>query len=73
MDTNEVKHASDRELLEEILKHTRSTKNYIKWQLIITVAFVVLPLIAAIAVVPMVIKELGNVYGGGTDILQGLK
>jgi hypothetical protein len=52
-------------MLKEIYENTRKTKNYMKWQLYITVALVVLPLLAALAIVPMVLSSLGNIYGAG--------
>jgi predicted anti-sigma-YlaC factor YlaD len=51
------------EMLNAIYENTRKTKNYMKWQLYITVALVVLPLLAALALIPMVLSSLGNVYG----------
>jgi hypothetical protein len=56
----------------EILANTRKTKNYIKWQLIITVALVVLPLLAMGFILPSVLGSLGAAYGGG-NLLQGLQ
>lgn len=62
------------QVLSEILENTRKTKNYIKWQLIITVALVVLPLLAVAVVLPMVMSSLSVAYGvGGSDLLQGMK
>ena len=63
---------SDREILLEILEHTRKTKNYMKWQLIITVALVVLPLLAMGIILPIALKSLGSVYGSG-GILEGIQ
>ena len=67
METNQnqvPKPAIDQEqMLQEIYENTRKTKNYMKWQLYITVVLVVVPLLAAIAIVPMVLKSLGSVYG----------
>lgn len=65
----------DESVLVEILENTRKTKNYIKWQLIITVVLVVLPIIAVAVVLPMVMSSLSSAYGlgSGGDILQGLK
>jgi hypothetical protein len=54
---------NDRELLLKIYENTRKTKNYMKWQLYITIVLVVLPLLAAIVVIPMVISSLSNSYG----------
>ncbi len=56
---------SQEAMLKEIYENTRKTKNYMKWQLYITVALVVLPLLAALAIVPMVLKSLSSVYGVG--------
>ena len=58
---------SQEQILAEILENTRKTKNYIKWQLYITLVLVVLPLLAMGIVLPMVMKNLGSVY------LQGLQ
>ncbi len=63
---------SDREMLLEILEHSRKTKNYIKWQLIITVALVVVPLLAMGVILPIALKSLGSVYGSG-GILEGIQ
>lgn len=62
-----------RQMLEEILEQTRKTKNYMKWQLIITVAFVILPLIGTIAIVPYAMKTFSSVYsidGLGDQVQQ---
>ncbi len=56
------------EMLAEILETTRKTKQYMKWQLIITVALVVLPLIAMVAIVPFAMKSLSSAYGIGSDL-----
>ncbi len=56
------------QMLLEILDNSRATKNYMKWQLYITVALVVLPLLAMGIILPMVLSSLGNitsVYSGG--------
>ena len=57
------------QMLAEIYENTRKTKNYMKWQLYITIILIVLPLLAAIAIVPFVMKSLGDVYGT-TQLLQ---
>ncbi len=64
MDPNEQP-KTDRELLEEIYVNTRKTKNYIIWQLIITVALIVLPILVMAFVIPTVLSSLGSAYGGG--------
>jgi len=50
-------------MLAEIYENTRKTKNYMKWQLIITVALVVIPLLAALFIVPFAFNSLSQVYG----------
>lgn len=67
--TSEQPALSQEQMLKEIYENTRKTKNYMKWQLYITVALVVLPLLAALALIPMVMRSLGNVYGAA-GILQ---
>ena len=54
---------SQEQVLAEILENTRKTKKYLQWQLYITIALVVIPLIAMVAIVPMVLSSLGNMYG----------
>jgi hypothetical protein len=56
---------SDQQMLAEILENSRKTKNYMKWQLIITVALVILPLLATVAIIPFVLNSVTSVYGGG--------
>jgi len=60
----------ERQMLEEILEHTRKTKNYMKWQLIITVALVVIPLLAAMFIIPFAFKSLSQVYGTSGILMQ---
>jgi len=50
-------------MLAEILATSRKTKNYMKWQLIITVALVVLPLLAMAFAIPLLMNSLSSVYG----------
>lgn len=50
------------QMLQEILESTRKTKNYMKWQLIITVALVVLPLLATVAIIPFVLSAVNGIY-----------
>lgn len=56
-------------MLMEIYENTRKTKNYMKWQLIITVALVVIPLIATVSIIPVVLNQLSSIYSG-TGLLQ---
>ena len=51
------------QMLLEIYDNTRKTKNYMKWQLIITIALVVIPLLAAIFVIPFAFQSLSSTYG----------
>lgn len=53
---------TDAQMLAEILDNSRKTKNYIKWQLIITVAFVVLPLLAALIIGPLVVSSMMSTF-----------
>jgi len=53
----------DEKVLLEIYENTRKTKNYMKWQLIITIALVVLPLLAMVFVIPFAISQLSSIYG----------
>lgn len=62
---NQHPQITDRELLEEVHENTRKTKNYMKWQLIITVALVVIPLIATIALIPFALNSVSSMFGEG--------
>jgi hypothetical protein len=59
----------DQQMLLEIYENTRKTKNYMKWQLIITIALVVIPLLGALILVPIAFSSLSQLYGT-TGILQ---
>ena len=52
------------QMLQEIYENTRKTKNYMMWQLYITLVLVVLPLLAALIIVPFVMKSLTATYSG---------
>ncbi len=54
---------NDRELLFKIYENTRKTKNYMKWSLYITIILVVLPLLAALFIVPFAFSSLSSSYG----------
>ncbi len=58
------------QMLLEIYENTRKTKNYMKWSLYITLVLVVLPLLAALFIVPFAFKELGAYYGSASSLLQ---
>ncbi len=49
-------------MLVEIYENSRKTKNYMKWQLIITVALVIIPLLATAVLIPLTLKSLTSVY-----------
>lgn len=51
------------EMLKEIYESTRKTKSYMKWSLYITIILVVLPLLAALFIVPFVFNSLSSSYG----------
>lgn len=56
------------QVMQEILKISRQTKNYMKWQLYITIVLIVLPLLAMAIMLPIAMKSLGTlggIYGGG--------
>ena len=60
------------QMLAEILDNSRKTKNYMKWQLIITVALVVIPLLITLIMIPIALKSLTSVYSSyGLDSLTG--
>lgn len=55
------------QMLAEILDNSRKTKQYMKWQLIITVALVVIPIIAMVAIIPIALSTLSTTY---SSVLQ---
>lgn len=55
---------SAEEVLAEILENTRKTKKYLQWQLYITVALVVLPILAMAVIIPIILRSVGSMYGG---------
>lgn len=52
------------EMLREIYENTRKAKNYMKWQLYITIVLVVLPLLAMAFVIPSLLSGLSGAYTG---------
>lgn len=52
------------QILAEILENSRKSKQYMKWQLIITIGLVVVPLLAGVIIIPIVISSLTTVYSG---------
>lgn len=66
MDKDQVPDAET--MLREIWENTQKTKTYMKWQLYITVALVVIPILSILVLVPIVMSSLGNIsaiYTGG--------
>lgn len=69
---------TDQQMLAEILENSRKTKSYMKWQLIITVALVVLPLLAALIIAPIALNSFVSTFDiidpgrgdGGTTLDQ---
>ncbi|MEK7161775.1 MAG: hypothetical protein AAB729_03745 [Patescibacteria group bacterium] len=61
--TQETKVVSTEEVLAEILENTRKAKNYMKWSLYITIILVVLPLLAALFILPMALSSITSSYG----------
>lgn len=59
----ETKTLSTEQVLAEILENTRKAKNYMKWSLYITIILVVLPLLAALFILPMALSSLSANYG----------
>lgn len=52
-----------RELLEKIYRSSEATRKYFKWTLIVTVAFIVLPLIGLAFVIPVFLQNFTSLYG----------
>jgi hypothetical protein len=51
------------QMLREIYENTKKAKTYMKWQLIITVALIVVPLLALVVIIPIVFSSLSSIYG----------
>jgi len=62
--THNVEVLTQEQMIKEIHSDMRKAKNYMKWQLIITVALVVLPLLAALVIIPIALSSLSSVYSG---------
>lgn len=68
METNQQ--LTSEEMLKAIYENTQKTKSYMKWQLYITIALVVIPLLAAIVMIPIAINALGSTYGSMIELQQ---
>jgi lipopolysaccharide/colanic/teichoic acid biosynthesis glycosyltransferase len=53
-------------MLQQILEYSRKTHNYIKWQFIITIALIVLPLLGIVFAVPLIFSSLSSL----TSVVQ---
>ena len=53
-----------------ILNKLAKTERYLRWQLYITVAFVIIPLIATLVLLPMVLKSVGGVINSSGVLMQ---
>lgn len=64
---------SQEQMLTEIYENTRQTKNYMKWQLIITIALVVIPLLGTVILIPFALRSLESAYSpaGLMDSING--
>ncbi|MDA2936152.1 hypothetical protein MYX06_02960 [Patescibacteria group bacterium AH-259-L05] len=49
--------------LEKIYASVEKTRKYFRWTLIITIAVIVLPLIASVFVIPWLIGNITSLYG----------
>ena len=65
-----VKTPEDRQMLQEIYINTRKAKNYMMWQLYITLALVVLPILAAVFLVPYALSSLSSAYSSAGLMLK---
>jgi hypothetical protein len=61
--TPPVSPMNQEQMLEEILKYTKQTRNYIRWQMYITIVLVVLPILASLFIIPFVLQSLSSSYG----------
>lgn len=59
----QTKTLSTEEVLAEILVNTRKAKNYMKWSLYITIVLVVLPILAALFILPIAFSSISGSYG----------
>lgn len=59
-----VEQKSQEQILAEIYENTRQAKNYMKWQLIVTIGLVIIPFIAALVIIPMILSSVTSMYGG---------
>jgi hypothetical protein len=53
--------------VDMLLKINGQIHRYLKWQLYITIALVVLPLLAALIAVPFALRSVTNIYGSAAQ------
>ena len=56
--------SEDRLMLKEIHKFTKQTRNYMRWQMYITIVLVVLPILASLFIIPFALKSISSNYLG---------
>ena len=74
METNEVKAPepvmTQEQMIAETHKFAKQTRNYMRWQMYITLVLVVLPLLASLFILPFAFKSIESSY---IAPLQGLQ
>ena len=50
--------------IDKIYESSRKIQAYFKWTFIVTVIFFVLPLIGTVFLLPMLMSQMGSLYGG---------
>ena len=58
------------QMIAEIHKFTKQTRNYMRWQMYITIILVVIPLLASLFILPFALSSLQKTY---IAPLQGLQ
>ena len=58
------------QMIAEIHKFTKQTRNYMRWQMYIIIVLIVIPLLAGLFIVPFAFKSLESSY---SSVLQGIQ
>jgi hypothetical protein len=53
---------SQEQMMQDIYKFTKQTRNYMRWQMYITIVLVVIPLLASLFILPFAFKSLESTY-----------
>lgn len=61
---------SNEVMILEILENSRKTKKYMQWQFYITIALVVLPILAMLILLPIVLNSLQGLGSAYMGVLQ---